>query len=150
MMELMEWLVLGFLLGIGPLALLLGADSRVDDPRGWWPAIRHPGRACRRTGATAPPGAATPDPSRRELGAWGSKAARDSSFIPARALILPEWGLERFAPIHVPMSTASSGRLPLFGCAPGSRLGSVGGAAEGLLPVGRIGPSPIRSRGQGP
>ncbi len=38
----MELLVLLFLLGIGPLALLLGADSRVDDPRGWWPAIRHP------------------------------------------------------------------------------------------------------------
>ena len=29
--------MLVFLFGIGPLALLLGADSRQDDPRGWWP-----------------------------------------------------------------------------------------------------------------
>ena len=35
----MELLVVAFLLGIGPLALLLGVDSREDDPRGWWPAV---------------------------------------------------------------------------------------------------------------
>lgn len=35
----MELLVLAFLLGIGPLAMLLGDDSRVDDPRGWWPGV---------------------------------------------------------------------------------------------------------------
>jgi hypothetical protein len=42
----MELLVLVLLLGIGPLALLFGTDSRVDDPRGWWPGrpARKPGR----------------------------------------------------------------------------------------------------------
>jgi len=41
----MEFLTLIFLFGIGPLALLLGADSREDDRRGWWPAVpRRPGR----------------------------------------------------------------------------------------------------------
>jgi hypothetical protein len=35
----MELLVVAFLLGIGPLAMLLGVDSREDDPRGWWPGV---------------------------------------------------------------------------------------------------------------
>lgn len=35
----MDLLVLAFLVLLGPLALLFGADSRVDDPRGWWPAL---------------------------------------------------------------------------------------------------------------
>ncbi len=30
---------MAFLILIGPLSLLVGADSRVDDPRGWWPAV---------------------------------------------------------------------------------------------------------------
>jgi hypothetical protein len=33
----MEFLVLVLLLGIGPLALRFGVDSRVDEPHGWWP-----------------------------------------------------------------------------------------------------------------
>jgi hypothetical protein len=51
-------LVLVLLIGIGPLALLLGVDSRDDDARGWWPAAprgRRPGlreRAARRLEAT--------------------------------------------------------------------------------------------------
>jgi len=36
MMHRMEVLSLMFLLAVGPLALLFGADSREDDPRGWW------------------------------------------------------------------------------------------------------------------
>ena len=39
-------LVLVSLIGIGPLALLLGVDSREDDARGWWPGApdrRRPG-----------------------------------------------------------------------------------------------------------
>jgi hypothetical protein len=35
----MELVVVAFLVVIGPLALLCGADSREDDPRGWWPAV---------------------------------------------------------------------------------------------------------------
>jgi hypothetical protein len=35
----MEFAALAFLILIGPLSLLMGADSRVDDPRGWWPAV---------------------------------------------------------------------------------------------------------------
>jgi hypothetical protein len=30
-------LVIGFLLAVGPLALLYGVDSRRWDKRGWWP-----------------------------------------------------------------------------------------------------------------
>jgi hypothetical protein len=33
-------LILGFILLIGPLALLFGVDSRVDDPRQGWPSTR--------------------------------------------------------------------------------------------------------------
>ena len=33
----MEYVFVIFFLLIGPLALLLGADSRVDDRRDWWP-----------------------------------------------------------------------------------------------------------------
>jgi len=43
--------VLIFLLGVGPLALLFGADSRDDGDRGWWPAAAlprpRPPRGCR-------------------------------------------------------------------------------------------------------
>ena len=38
-------LVIAFLLAIGPLALLHGADSRIRDERdrrGWWPGARRP------------------------------------------------------------------------------------------------------------
>lgn len=35
----MDLVVVAFLVLVGPLALLCGADSRVDDPRGWWPAV---------------------------------------------------------------------------------------------------------------
>jgi hypothetical protein len=42
MMHRMELLVLTFLLAVGPLALVLGADSRVDDPLGWWPGHGRP------------------------------------------------------------------------------------------------------------
>jgi len=35
-----EYAIVAFILLIGPLAMLLGADSRdVDDRRGWWPGI---------------------------------------------------------------------------------------------------------------
>ncbi|HEY4027152.1 MAG TPA: hypothetical protein VGO86_12045 [Candidatus Dormibacteraeota bacterium] len=50
MMSSVEYLVLAFLFGIGPLAFLVGADSREDDPRGWWPAVP------RRPAPSLPPG----------------------------------------------------------------------------------------------
>jgi hypothetical protein len=52
----MELLVLVLLIGIGPLALLLGVDSREDDARGWWPGARSWPR----------PGLREPRPTRRE------------------------------------------------------------------------------------
>lgn len=33
-------IVIAFLVAIGPLALLYGADSRSWDERGWWPGER--------------------------------------------------------------------------------------------------------------
>jgi len=38
---LVEYAIVAFILLIGPLALLLGADSRSldDEPRGWWPGV---------------------------------------------------------------------------------------------------------------
>jgi hypothetical protein len=35
-------IVIGFLVAIGPLALLYGVDSRSWDERGWWPGERRP------------------------------------------------------------------------------------------------------------
>ncbi|HXZ99012.1 MAG TPA: hypothetical protein VEK76_01560 [Candidatus Binatia bacterium] len=35
----MEYVIVAFILLIGPLSLLLGADSREDDGRGWWPGV---------------------------------------------------------------------------------------------------------------
>ncbi len=38
--EVVEYAIVAFILLIGPLSMLLGADSRdVDDRRGWWPGI---------------------------------------------------------------------------------------------------------------
>ena len=34
------FVVLAFIVLIGPLAVLYGADSRLDDPREGWPATR--------------------------------------------------------------------------------------------------------------
>jgi hypothetical protein len=35
-----EYAIVAFILLIGPLSMLLGADSRdVDDRRGWWPGV---------------------------------------------------------------------------------------------------------------
>lgn len=33
-------IVMAFLLAVGPLALVYGADSRGWDERGWWPGAR--------------------------------------------------------------------------------------------------------------
>ena len=36
----MEYAIVAFILLIGPLSMLLGADSRyLDDRRGWWPGV---------------------------------------------------------------------------------------------------------------
>jgi hypothetical protein len=35
----MEYVFVVFIVLIGPLALWLGTDSRVDDPRDWWPGV---------------------------------------------------------------------------------------------------------------
>jgi hypothetical protein len=37
-----SFIVIAFLLAVGPLALLYGVDSRRSDDRGWWPGKRHP------------------------------------------------------------------------------------------------------------
>lgn len=37
-----SFIVIAFLLAIGPLALLYGVDSRRSDDRGWWPGKRRP------------------------------------------------------------------------------------------------------------
>jgi hypothetical protein len=35
-----EYAIVAFILLIGPLSMLLGADSRdIDDRRGWWPGV---------------------------------------------------------------------------------------------------------------
>jgi hypothetical protein len=36
------FIVIAFLLAIGPLALSYGVDARSWDQRGWWPGVRHP------------------------------------------------------------------------------------------------------------
>jgi len=36
----MEYAIVAFILLIGPLSMLFGADSRdIDDRRGWWPGV---------------------------------------------------------------------------------------------------------------
>src|SRR5262245_44786509 len=79
MMTVMELLVVAFLIGIGPLALLFGADSREDDPRGWWPG------APRRPAPGLPPGGRYRG-GRSTLVAW---AGRSSASTPTSCTTLP-------------------------------------------------------------
>ena len=56
-------LILLFLLGLGPLALLFGVDSRSKDPldeRGWWPGVAGPSYPSGRVSGV--PGHAMPTP----------------------------------------------------------------------------------------
>jgi len=113
-----ELLVLVFLLGVGPLALLFGADSRDDGDRGWWPAAalprRRPPRG-RRVPARRP---RVP----RAAPAGSSRIVRreaESFAVPRRPHSGPMTSLRYGKPAGDPVPARRAGG----GCYPGARRG---------------------------